>query len=124
MDRQMDKQSVNLNRNYILLISIIACLTFSRCSDTNSSQKKKPILLADREAPIGWVYLRVYEDSTFEFSDTKYQGKVLIKNDTLLFQYKDSIPKVGKTAILKENQIIYTDGLRERLEIKLNDLKK
>lgn len=111
------------NRNeYVSLL--LVCFTFLGCNNSGTIKEKNPILLADREAPVGWVYLRIYEDSTFEFSETKYQGKVIIKNDTLRFQYKDSVPKVKMTAIIRNNEVIYTDGFRERLAITLNKLKK
>jgi hypothetical protein len=111
-----------ISLRFLLLFTIL--IWFSHCNNSDSVPEKKPILLADREAPVGWTYLRIYEDSTFEFSDTKYQGKVIINNDTLIFQYENSVPKVGKIAIIKEDYIIYTGGLREELEIKLNKLKK
>jgi len=28
---------------------------------------KKAVLVADREAPLGWAYLKIYEDKSFEF---------------------------------------------------------
>jgi hypothetical protein len=92
--------------------------------------EKTPILLADREAPLGWVYLRIYEDSTFEFISaglrrkTVYPGKVIIKNDSLFFHYLDSIPKAGDIAVLKSNVVAYINGsYPERIEIKLNKIK-
>jgi hypothetical protein len=30
-------------------------------------EEKKPNLLADREAPLGWVTLKTYPENTFEF---------------------------------------------------------
>ena len=105
----------------MLLFSIFTLLTLTHCDESNT---KTPILLADREAPVGWVSLRIYIDSTFEYCGTKYQGKVIFKGDTLLFQYKDSIPNVGKTAVLTNNCVVYSAGYRERLGITLNKLKK
>jgi hypothetical protein len=86
-------------------------------------------LLADREAPLGWVYLRIYQDSTFEFESkgirigTIYSGKAEIKNDTIFFNYTDSIPSAGKTAIISDYTITYIDGeYHESVEIKLSKL--
>jgi hypothetical protein len=114
-----------------LLFSIIFCLTFSRCRNSYNNEKN-PILLADREAPAGWIYLRIFEDSTFEFESrglerkgTIYPGTINLKNDTLFFNYKDSIPNAGRTAILTSNSVAYIEGkYPERVEVKLNKLKK
>ena len=54
---------------------------------------------ADREAPLGWIYLNMYDDKSFEFiskgmirSKDIYAGNYSIKNDTIYFKYKDSNP--------------------------------
>ena len=95
------------------------------------AEKKITILSADREAPLGWVYLRVYKDKTFEFESRGlerkgdiYAGLIELKNDTIYFHYSDSIPKVGNKAILTKNVVSYFNGeYPERLEIKKNELK-
>ena len=88
--------------------------------------------MADREAPLGWVYLRIYEDSTFEFESRSmerqgdvYSGKVNITADTLFFNYIDSIPRAGKTAIYNSFRIAYIDGeYPESMPIKLNEISR
>jgi hypothetical protein len=102
---------------------------FFACRPTPENKKKK-ILAADREAPIGWVILSIYEDSTFEYTSsgarnpTEYSGYVHIKNDTIFFNYKDSIPAVGNKAVIENNYIVYIAGAyREHVEIKTNELK-
>jgi hypothetical protein len=110
------------------LIIIILILTLTAC---NRTEKKETILLADREAPLGWVYLRVYKDKTFEFESRGlerkgdvYAGIVELKNDTIYFKYSDLIPKAGNKAILTEKFVSYFSGqYPERLEIKKNILK-
>jgi hypothetical protein len=91
---------------------------------------KKKILAADREAPIGWVILSIYEDSTFEYTTsgarnlTEYSGYARIKNDTINFHYKDSIPVVGNIAVIENNYVVYIAGAYcEHIEIKINELK-
>lgn len=113
----------------IAYISIILFILIFSCKQ-NARFEKEPILLADREAPLGWIYLRIYEDSTFEFisaglrSKTVYPGEVTIKNDTLFFHYIDSIPKAGSIAVFKSNAVAYINGsYPERIEIKLNKIK-
>ena len=114
----------------ILAIMILTCL-LSSCKETNKrvDKDKQPILLADREAPLGWVYLRIFKDSTFEFENRGlrtgkiYPGKVKITPDTLYFEYLDSIPKAGSKAIYSDKYVAYTNGeYPERVEIKLTEL--
>ena len=112
-----------------LLLSFI--LVSIQC-ENNVRKNKEPILLADREAPLGWVYLRINEDSTFEFESRGlerngdiYSGIVKIKNDTLFFQYKDSIPRAGQIAVYNTTTVVYIDGqYPEALSIKLNGISK
>ncbi|MBV7440088.1 hypothetical protein KRX57_01505 [Weeksellaceae bacterium TAE3-ERU29] len=114
-----------MNNISIIFISI---LIFVSC---NEKKQKETILLADREAPLGWVYLRVYKDKTFEFESrglerkgTVYSGIVELKNDTLYFKYSGSIPKAGNKAILTKQFVSYFNGdYPERLEVKQNELK-
>ena len=106
----------------ILILSLASCI---------KKEQKEIILLADREAPLGWIYLRVYEDKTFEFESRGlerrgdiYSGVVELKNDTLYFQYLDSIPKAGNMAILTKRFVSYFNGeYPERLEVKKSEFK-
>jgi hypothetical protein len=113
----------------LILFSLVMFTLLNACRQTIKIEKK-PLLLADREASIGWVILNIFADSTFQYTSggarniTDYTGYVQIQNDTLYFQYKDSIPVVGKIAIIKNNYVVYIAGTyREHLEIKFNDLK-
>jgi len=108
---------------------VISSLCFYSCQ--NSKGDKEPVLLADREAPLGWVYLKMYKDKSFEFisrglrDKTVYPGTFHLKTDTIFFTYKDSIPKAGKTAIISKKAVTYIDGSYfESVEIKLNNLTK
>ncbi len=112
---------------YILLISIL----FYSCNEqtTQNIKTKEPILLADREAPLGWVYLRIYEDSTFEFENRGgrqtniYSGKASIVSDSIFFNYSDSIPRAGQTAIYSNNYVAFIDGeYPERIQVKMTKL--
>ena len=111
-----------------IIIILILFLTLTSC---NRTDKKETLLLADREAPLGWVYLRVYKDKTFEFesrglerSGEIYSGTVELKNDTIYFQYYDSVPKAGNKATLTEKFVSYFSGeYPEKLDIKKNILK-
>ena len=110
-----------------VIIIITLSLILNSC---NRSEKKETILLADREAPLGWIYLRVYKDRTFEFESRGlerrgdiYSGTIELKNDTIYFNYSDSIPKAGNRAILTKKFISFLNGeYSERLEIKQNEI--
>jgi hypothetical protein len=118
------KMSFTIVTKYILFSTLILSLTFTACSSSNRKSQKKVIFSADREAPIGWSYLEIYEDSTFEFIDVEYHGTVSIRNDTFFFNYEESIPKAGKKAIIKGNYLLYIEGkYLEKLEIKQNEIK-
>lgn len=106
---------------FFIFLLIISC-----------KEEKKAVLLADREAPLGWIYLKMYDDYTFDFisrgvlrNEDIYSGNYNIESDTVYFKYKDSIPKAGSKAIIKDGFVSYLDGTyRESVEIKLNDIKK
>ena len=107
---------------------LIITLAFS-CGK-NSDVNKNILLSANREAPMGWVSLKIYEDTTFQFissglrEDVIYPGTVKINNDTLYFEYEGKIPKAGKVAVIKNNFVTYIEGTYlESLQIKkgLND---
>ena len=113
-----------------ILIIIIAFLLFA-CGQTSerNSKEKEPLLLADREAPLGWIYLRIYKDSTFEFESRGlrtskiYSGIANIAIDTIYFDYNDSIPRVGTKAVYSDKFVAYTNGeYPERVGIKLSEL--
>lgn len=106
---------------------IFGILLIISCSTKN--KEKEFLLQADREAPLGWVYLRIYQDSTFEFesrglrTSTVYKGKAEIDKYQIRFDYNDSIPKAGNYAIYDKNTVYYTHGeYPERVEITFSKL--
>lgn len=112
---------------YLRLFLLV--LSLSSCSDKSN---KKTLLTADREAPLGWVYLRLYTDTSFEFESRGlerngeiFSGNYEVHNDTILFHYFDKVPNVGSLAVIKNNSIGYINGkYQETLEIKSNNLNK
>ncbi len=130
MNEQRDIKYPEKMKKAIIII-IVSLIVLSCHSTSNKQVEKKEILKADREAPLGWVYLTIYKDSTFQFvltgirSNDKeiFPGKVRIENDSLFFAYTDSVPKAGNIAIIKNKQVIYINGeYSERLEIDLNEI--
>lgn len=112
---------------YLLGFLIIA-LAFSCVK--NSDVNKNILLSANREASLGWVSLKIYEDKTFQFissgfrEDVIYDGTVKISNDTLYFEYEGKIPKVGKVGVIKNNFVTYIESSYvESLQIKSNNIK-
>lgn len=108
--------------NFLYLFLILVMIS---CKDD-----KKEVLLADREAPLGWIYLKMYDNKSFEFisqgmlrDKEVYQGNYELKSDTLYFTYQDSIPKVGSKAIIDGDFVNYlNESYPERVQIKLNHL--
>lgn len=107
----------------IRLLYLCLILFITACKD-----ERKEVLLADREAPLGWIYLKMYDDKSFEFISQGmmrdkdiYTGNYELKNDTLYFKYNDSIPKAGSKAIIKDGYVSYINGTYpESVQIKLN----
>ncbi len=111
---------------------VLASLTITGCNNSGRTAEKPTLLKADREAPLGWVYLTIYQDSTFKFTLTGirgvgnvYKGKVEIGKDSLFFAYSDSIPRAGKTAVYNDKVVAYIDGeYPERVNISMTKLTK
>jgi hypothetical protein len=100
-------------------LKLLLCIVplFLSCINEGRKLNTKDIILqGNREAPLGWVYLTIYEDSTFVFTltglrdVTPFPGKAKIQNDTIYFTYSDSIPKAGTVALLKPNYVSYING--------------
>ena len=109
-----------------ILLGIIACNPSTKKTDA----ALRPILSGYREAPLGWVYLRAYADSSFKFILTGlrdrhvYSGTYQINADTIYFKYADSVPKLNSfKAIITHNSIVYVDGsYPEILNVTKNEL--
>lgn len=118
----------------LIIVALLGAtaMTLSQCNSSNPrTPEPQTLLKADREAPLGWVYLTVYLDSTFQFTTTgiranlttNYLGKAVIKGDSIFFRYLDSIPRAGKTAVFNDKVVAYIDGeYPERLQIKHSTL--
>jgi len=116
------------------IYAIIVSLIIVSCQRVqNSKIERNEVLEAGREAPLGWVYLTVFKDSTFQFVLTGirsndrvvFPGKVRIVEDSLFFTYTDSVPKVGTIAIIKNKMVIYTNGeYLETLKVGKNEIVK
>lgn len=110
------------------LIIFVAFLVLLSCNNQEYEVDEKEIILSgNREAPLGWVYLTVYDDTTFNFTltglreATHFPGKVTIVNDTIYFEYTDSIPKAGEIAIISDYNVSYIAGeYPENIGITLN----
>lgn len=81
-----EKVKTFFKKTFRTSLTIFILLLLTNCNNSTSRTEKKPILKADREAPLGWVYLTIYQDSTFEFTLTGiradkdvFKGKVEIR---------------------------------------------
>ena len=90
---------------------------------------KNGLLMAEREAPIGFNHLRVFKDSTFEFEYTSFpnstfhRGSITFIADTIIFKYEDAIPAFGDKAVIDGRYLVYTNGTyNENLEIWLDSI--
>jgi len=127
-----EKAKTIFQRTFKTSFIICVSLLLTSCNNSTNRIEKTPLLKADREAPLGWVYLTIYQDSTFEFTLTGiradkdvFKGNVEIRSDSLFFAYSDSIPRAGKTAIFNDKAVAYIDGeYPERLNISLTKLWK
>ncbi|WP_312076145.1 hypothetical protein [Chryseobacterium sp.] len=114
-----------MNLRFLLLITFIFLINCRK-----ESEQRKEVLLADREAPIDWIYLKMYNNYTFQFisagirnDDDMYSETYSLKSDTIYFKYKDSIPNAGSKAVIENGYVNYLDGsYPERIQIKLNKL--
>ena len=132
--RQLTEKAKNIfQKTFKTSLSIVfASFFLTSCNNSTNRMENTPILKADREAPLGWVYLTIYHDSTFEFTLTGirgvgdvYKGKVEIGKDSLFFAYSDSIPRAGKTAVYNDKVVAYIDGeYPERVNISMTKLTK
>jgi hypothetical protein len=128
-----ERVKTNFQKTFKSALTIVLSSFFlTSCNNLTMRTEKTPILKADREAPLGWVYLTIYQDSTFEFTLTGirgigdvYKGKVGIGKDSLFFAYSDSIPRAGKTAVYNDKVVAYIDGeYPERVNISMTKLTK
>jgi hypothetical protein len=103
-----------------MLFSVI----FTACSSSHG-REKEPVLIAGREAPLGWVTLKLYADNSFDLinggmraSDSEsYPGSYRTVGDTLIFAYRDSVPDQGCDRALRTDRFIVFDGCLGSLEI-------
>lgn len=128
----MEKFKAILEKIIKASLVVLASLTVTSCNNSSRTIEKPTLLKANREAPLGWVYLTIYQDSTFEFTLTGirgvgdvYKGKAEIGKDSLFFAYSDSIPRAGKTAVYNDKVVVYIDGeYPERVNISMTKLTK
>ncbi|CAM3895046.1 hypothetical protein POKO110462_23050 [Pontibacter korlensis] len=96
-----------------------------------NSENKKEVLVASREASIGGIVLKLYEDKTFEiggFREVKSAGTYYLKSDTLFITASDN-PK--QKEYFTQSCFIMKEGYLEEvedtgigfLEIHVNKLK-
>ncbi|RDC61926.1 hypothetical protein AHMF7616_00515 [Adhaeribacter pallidiroseus] len=81
-----------------------------------NSKNKKEVLVASREAPIGGILLKLYEDSTYEIGvlrEVRSAGTFVLKSDTLFITATDH-PKQNN--YITQISFIIKDGYLEQIE--------
>ncbi|WP_347159361.1 hypothetical protein [Pontibacter chitinilyticus] len=79
-------------------------------------KNKEEVLVASREAPIGGILLKLYEDSTFEIGvlrEVKSAGTYVLKSDTLFIIPTDNSKQNGYTT---QTSFIIKEGYLEEIE--------
>lgn len=81
------------------------------------------------DASIGGLYLNIYQDSSFDFTDEGFKsqkvfyGNFIKTGDTLIFKYNKDIPDIGEKAIITPTAIAFIEGKHpESLLIRLNNM--
>ena len=96
----------------------ILCIATVLAGCTNNSTNHKPsvVLHASREAPIGWLNLTLFDDSTFVANslgtrgDGEYSGTYLRQYDTVFLYYTSKEPQAfGRQLLIKRGRIDFID---------------
>ena len=77
------------------------------------------LLAAEREAPIGWVRVRLFRDSTFELSLNRgswKRGTFRTAQDTIIFDYLGETDSLRQRAVVVENELRFIGGGGERVD--------
>ena len=73
--------------NFLILLGLTSCVE-------GSEPQMKANLIAQREAPVGWVRFKTYPDSTFVYTrgrgDGTHMGTYKLKGDTLYLSSTDT----------------------------------
>ncbi|CAG5079956.1 hypothetical protein [Parvicella tangerina] len=112
---------INTKIQILMLLNIILL----SCNNSN----KRAIIEASREASLGEMSLKLYDDQTFELESRglrqtdRFFGTYTIINDTITFSYHSIIPKAGNKAVITPHSISYFNGVySESMKITLNKL--
>ena len=85
---------------YRLLLAGMLLVMLAGCHDEAPTDL---LLAAEREAPIGWVRVRLFRDSTFELSLNRgswKRGTFRTVRDTFLFDYLGETDSVRQRAVV------------------------
>jgi hypothetical protein len=95
----------------LLLLIVAEELFFSY-----NSENKEEVLVASREAPIGGILLKLYDDSTYEIGvlrEVKSAGTYALKSDTLILTATDNPKQNGYST---QTSFIIKEGYLEEIE--------
>ncbi len=109
-----------MTRSFLLPLGLCSLLANSGCSGPD------PIIVASREAPLGYVVMQLYDDGTFAFenrglrstSEETYKGTFVNHHDTLSFLFQAVPPWAGCTSAILTDRLIIFNGCLGSLEIR------
>jgi len=111
-----------------LLIFVLTIIGLTSCSNSNDKIEPRPILAADREAPVGWVVFNAYPDSAFNYSLSsrhKYTGTFKLNADTLFLTCSDTTIGIDKVIIRQKGSLEFFGKKTPRFaSITINEISK
>ena len=101
----------------VLYWTMLCIATISVCCTNNSTSHKPSVVLhASREAPIGWLNLTLFDDSTFVANslgargDGEYSGTYLRQYDTVFLYYTSKEPQAfGRQLLINRGRVDFID---------------
>ena len=93
------------------LVPIVAVSLLGGC---NNEEPTDLLLAAEREAPIGWVKVRLFRDSAFALSLSRHgwqRGTFQTRQDTFYLNYNGETDTLRNKAVLRGEQLCFlTEG--------------
>lgn len=99
--------------------SLVLIAAVSLLGSCNNEKPTDLLLAAEREAPVGWVRVRLFRDSTFELSLDRgswKRGTFKMARDTFLFEYLGETDSLRQRAMVVENELRFIGGGGERVD--------
>ena len=107
---------VNTKQFFFSLSLFVLLFACSPNANNGSQLEKELVLAASREKPSSRLFVKLYADRSFVFTNAgilkarSYSGTYQLNSHTVLLSYTDFEPDVvGKQLLLKENELTFLD---------------